>query len=401
MNKLWQVTAYEYRRNVFKRSFLLTLLSVPFMMALSIGTGFVIETVTDDDRPLGYVDEAGVLAQAIPAPRASDFDEPVELIAFPTEAEARAALAAGTLQAYYVLPANYPVTRQVRRVSIGEVGDNAERQLFDFLQVNLLAGWPPEIAYRAAAGTEVTVRSLDGRRELPPGGPTFGLLMPLFIAIAYLVLILLSSGYLLSALSEEKENRTIEILATSVSPLQLAGGKVLGIVLISLTLGAAWAVVAALGVGGAAGAGIGWFQDLRLQWDVAVAPLVIAMPAYVLAAALMMALGASVTASQEAQGLSMLFVGLHIVPMYLGLAFLNQPHGLAAVALSLLPFTALMTVAMRSLFAVVPAWQVAASAGVQALCALGAVWLAARAYRRGLLRTGQGLGWRGLFPAGG
>jgi ABC-2 type transport system permease protein len=401
MTKLWRVAAYEYRRNVFKRSFLLTLLSVPFMMAVSIGMGFLLETLPDNDQPLGYVDEAGVLAQAIPAPTVSSFDDPVELIAFATEAEARAALEAGALQAYYVLPRHYSATRQLRLVYGREPGDNARRQFYDFLQINLLADWPPEIAYRAAAGTQVTVRSLDGRRAVPAGGPTFGLLMPLFITIAFLALILLSSGYLLSALADEKDNRTIEILATSVSPLQLAGGKVLGIVAISLTLAAAWAAVAALGVGGAAGTGIGWFQDLRLQWNNVLAPLVIALPAYVLAAALMMALGASVTASQEAQALSMLFVGLHIVPAYMGLAFLSQPHGPAAVALSLLPFTALMTVAMRSLFAVVPAWQVAASAGVQALCALGAVWLAARAYRRGLLRTGQRLGWRGLFAAGG
>jgi ABC-2 type transport system permease protein len=400
MNKLWRVAAYEYQRNVFKRSFLLTLLSVPFMMTLSIGMGFVIETATDDDRPLGYVDEAGVLAQAIPAPTVSDFDDPVELIAFSTEGAARAALEAGALQAYYVLPANYPATRQVRLVSVGEPGDNARRQFFDFLQINLLAGWPSEVAYRAAAGTEVTVRSLDGRREVPPGGPTFGLLMPLFITIAFLVLILLSSGYLLSALAEEKENRTIEILATSVAPLQLAAGKVLGIVAISLTLAAAWAAVVALGVGAAASAGIGWFQDTHLDWGLVLTTLVIAVPAYVLTAALMMALGASVATAQEGQTLSTVFIGLHIVPVYLGLAFLNQPHGPAAVALSLLPFTALMTVAMRSLFAVVPAWQLAASACVQTLCALGAVWLAGRAYRLGLLRTGQRLGWSSLFAAG-
>lgn len=400
MSKLWRIAVYEIEQNVFKRSFLITLLSVPLMMALNIGAGFLLETLNDDDRPVGYVDLAGVLAAAIPAPGGSSFDAPVALVAFPTEAEARAALEAGRLQAYYLLPANYAATRQLRLVYTRPPGENATRQFYDFLQINLLSSQPRDIAYRAAAGTEVTVRSLDGRRSVPAAGPTFGLLMPLLITLALLALLLLSSGYLLSAFADEKENRTIEILATSASPGQIAGGKVLGIVAIGLIVAAVWSAMVVLGVFVAALAGIRWFQDLDMDWTIVLTAAAIAWPAYVLAAALMTAIGASLSSAQEGQWLSTLFVVLHLAPFYLGWAILNHPHSPAAVALSLLPFTSLTTVALRSLFTVVPAGQVAAAVLIQALCASGAVWLAGRALRLGMLRYGRRLSWRALVKAG-
>jgi ABC-2 type transport system permease protein len=85
------------------------------------------------------------------------------------------------------------------------------------------------------------------------------------------------------------------------------------------------------------------------------------------------------------------------VPFYISWNFINDPHGPLAVALTMTPFTALMTIGMRNLFTIVPAWQAIASMVVQISCALGAFWLAGRSLRLGLLRYGQRLSWRSLF----
>jgi ABC-2 type transport system permease protein len=85
------------------------------------------------------------------------------------------------------------------------------------------------------------------------------------------------------------------------------------------------------------------------------------------------------------------------VPFYISWSFINNPHGPLAVSLSLLPFTALITIGMRNLFTIVPTWQILVSMGVQVICALGAFWLAGRSLRLGMLRYGQRLTWRGLF----
>ena len=158
-----------------------------------------------------------------------------------------------------------------------------------------------------------------------------------------------------------------------------------------------WALIVFLGISAARQMGIGWFQHLGMDWGVVLATAAIAIPAYVLAAALMTAIGTMVTTMQEGQSISSIFVILHMIPLYLGIAFLNNPDSSLAVTLSLLPFTSLMTIAMRNLFYSVPAWQVAISICVQTLSALGAIWLASRAFRLGMLRYGQRLRWRRLF----
>ena len=95
--------------------------------------------------------------------------------------------------------------------------------------------------------------------------------------------------------------------------------------------------------------------------------------------------------------MSSIFFILHLAPLYISWSFINDPHSPLAVALSLCPFTALMTIGMRNLFTIVPTWQILVSMVVQIICALGAFWLAGRSLRLGMLRYGQRLTWRGLF----
>lgn len=402
MKLLWRVALYEYQRNVFKKSFILLLISVPAFITFSIGMGVFLESLKDNALPVGYVDHAGVFTDAVTAPgigstRVVDNNESVEFIAFLSEDEATAALNDGTIQAYYVLPPDYAETRLVEQIYFEKPGENAERQFYDFMQINLLSSQPSEIAYRTAAGTDVTVSSIDRSRIIQSGGPTFGLLMPLFITMAFLFMILMSSGYTMSAVADEKENCTMEVLVTSVSPARLIAGKILGIVAIGLTLLITWTLVIIIGIFVARQLGVGWFTDLSMDWRIILATAAIAIPAYILAIALMTAIGAMVTSTREGQSVSAIFFVLHMVPLYISWAFLKNPHGSIAVILSLLPFTSLMTLGMRNLFTIVPTWQVIASVIVQTVCVLGALWLAGRALRMGMLRYGQRLTWRSLF----
>jgi ABC-2 type transport system permease protein len=397
MSKILLVAVYEYRRTVFKKTFILALLSVPLIISLNIGVGLLMESLDNDNSPVGYIDRAGLLVN--PVPPVSGSSKPVTFVRFDSEPQAKAALAGGEIQAYYVMAVDYMQTGRVDLVYLEEPGRNAASQFRDLIQVNLAAGEPAEIADRAALiDRSATVRSLDGRRQLPGGGPTFAIIMPLLITIAFLILLLMSSGYLMDALADEKENRTIEVLITSISPSQLVGGKVLGIVAIGLTQLAAWIGVTVLGIVIARLAGIEWFQDLSLDWGIIAASIAIAVPAFVLASALMAAVGILISSSQEGQSVAAVFAMLHfILPMLASWAIIQTPSALLPTVLSVLPFTALMTISLRNIFAVVPAWQVAAATAVQAVCAVGALWLTGRAFRFGMLRYGQRLRWRELL----
>jgi ABC-2 type transport system permease protein len=401
MLKLWRVAVYEYRRNVLKRSFILALLSVPLMIGLNVGIGLFMESSENDGSPVGYVDHAGLLTNPIAAP-VTGSREPIAFIPFQTENDARLALESGDIQAYYVLAADYFQTKDVSLFYLKEPGGNATRQFYDFIQIKLLADKPTDRARRAVLiGENVTVRSMDGSRQVPGGGPPFGIIMPILIGFAFLFLLLMSSGYLMQAVVDEKENRTMEMLATSVSPTQLVGGKVLGIIGVSFTQLIVWTLITILGILIASSAGVDWFQDLRLDWGIILATVALAIPTYILASALMTAVGAMVTSAQESQSMGAVFFILHLAPLYLAWAIVRTPNGILPVALSFLPFTALLTVTLRNIFATVPMWQVAVSVAVQTLCAVGALWLAGRAFRVGMLRYGKRLNFREILNWGG
>lgn len=390
MSKLWYVARHEYARNVFKKSFILALLSVPLLIAVNIGLIAFMVSLDNNNAPVGYVDRAGLLSDPIPAP-VGPSEGAIEFIPFQTEDEARDALESKSIQAYYIVSPDYFETSRIDLLYLKEPGENATRQFYDFIQSNVLADQPPEIALRAVEGSNVTVRAPDGSREFS-GAPTLGAVLPVLVSVAFIFLLLMSSGYLMQAVVDEKENRTMEVLITSLSASRLISGKVLGIVAIGLTQLVAWILVGILAVfiGGEV-FGIEWFQNPGLDWGPILTVVAIAIPSYVLACALMVAVGSTVGQAQEGQQIGVLFFMLFMIPLYAIMVIGETPNATPSVVLTLLPFTSLMTVGFRSLFSVVPLWQVVASVAIQTVCAAGALWLAGRAFRLGMLRYGQRL----------
>jgi ABC-2 type transport system permease protein len=139
-----------------------------------------------------------------------------------------------------------------------------------------------------------------------------------------------------------------------------------------------------------------------LSFDIgAVVPLIILfVPAYVMFAALMAALGATFADTQDAQGIMGLFIILTMIPVWLMPLIGENPHGLLAVGLGMFPFTALSASTIRVTFSTVPAWQTVLSTVILVVSAGFAVWLAGRAFRLGMLRYGQDLNWRQVFRRG-
>jgi len=404
MKHIWKTALFEYRRNVLKKSFILLLVSVPIFITISIGIGLLIESTEDNPLPVGIVDYADIFSNGIQLPEnlvagIVDRNKPVDFIHFPAEDDASHALIQGEIQAYYLLPLDYSQRRRVEQIYIEKPGRNAERQFYDYLQINLLSNYPTEIASRAALGTYVIVQSIDGKRVVPSGGPTFGLLMPIFFTMAILFMILMSSGYTMSAVADEKENRTMEVLVTSTSTNRLITGKILGIVAIGITLFLTWGLVIFGAALIAQRLGIGWFQNLSIDWRVMSATLFVGIPAYALAITLMTAIGAMVTSVQEGQSVSSIFIIFHLIPLYVSFIYIKNPHSPISIALSIAPFTALMTIGMRNIFTIVPIWQIIASVAVQLTCFLGALWLAGKSLRLGMLKYGQRLTWDKLLKS--
>jgi len=395
-SNVWRIAREEFRRNVFRKSFILVLLSLPLMIGLNIGIVLLINYFEKDTRPIGYVDHAGIMSVDVLPPDVTD--DPIQLLPFTTEDSAEDALMVEEIQAFYVLSSEYLQTREIKLIYIKEPASKATRQFYDLLRVNLLSDVEPEFQVRITDGTEFLTRTTDGRRSFPSSGPTFQSVLPFFVGLALMMMLLMSAGFLLEGMIKERENRTLEVIVTSTSPGQLVTGKVLGILGISFTQFVTWTLfgIAAVWLGGNT-FDLSWFQDAVLEWEALVKVIAIGLPTYVLAAALLFALGVMMDNGQEAQQIGGLSVLISMLPLLAIVKIGTEPNGVLAVILSMVPFFSMMTVALREIFFVVPLWQIILSAGLQILFAIGAIWFAGRVFRLGLLRYGKRLSLRGIF----
>jgi ABC-2 type transport system permease protein len=271
----------------------------------------------------------------------------------------------------------------------------AQAQFTSFVSTNLLAHYPPDVATRVIDGDKLIVRTPDGKREVSSGA-FFSVMLPFIAGIAFFMAIFTSAGYIMQAVVEEKENRTMEIVVTSVSPNQLMMGKTLADIAIGLTQLLSWIVILVVPVW-IARPYIPMLSTIAIPPGMLLLTLAVMLPTFVMLGGLMAAIGATVTESREGQQIVGLFTLPTWIPYFLIYPLMNAPNSPLAVVMSFIPFTAPLTIITRAGFTEVPFWQIAISEIILILCAAGSLWLAGRAFRLGMLRYGKRLPFLDIF----
>jgi ABC-2 type transport system permease protein len=395
MKRIWQIARHEYLQHVLTRRFIFGILSVPLVIALLAGLVFYLISLDNNTTPIGYVDLSGLLTDPVPAPRPEAPDRPVPMIAFDSESHARSALDAGQIQAYYVLPADYLSTGELRVVHINEIKSPARNQFYAFLAANLLKHTNQEVAARLVKGPDVTIQSPDGTRSIS-GDDWFSFLIPMIAGIAFLIAMFTSGGYLMHAVVDEKENRTMEVMITSVSPGQFMSGKIIGDTAVGLTQVLVWIVLIVIPIMIGRNS-VKLLQGIHISSQTLVVLALIMLPSFLMVAALMATIGATVTEAREGQQMTGL-ISLPIwIPYMLTALLMSSPNAPLSISLSMIPLTAPIAMLIRDGLTILPAWQIALSSAIQIIFFLGALWLAGRAFRLGMLRYGKRLAWRELF----
>jgi len=212
--------------------------------------------------------------------------------------------------------------------------------------------------------------------------------------IIFFALVLYGSG-LLTGVVEEKTSRVVEVLLGTVRPEHLLAGKVLGIVVAIVTqmLAALVAVGLALAVVGAA-------EIPSVALDVALISCVFLVLGILSYSFLYAAVGATVSRQSEAESAQMPISLTLMVPYFISLtAVTDNPDGLLARVLSLLPPTAPMSMPARVATGDPLPIEIIASVALMFPWLLTVIWLAARLYSGAILHSGPRLGlmaaWRG------
>lgn len=392
MRKLLIIAWREYYYNLRRPAFLFAAFGTPLIVVLSffLSSGFGQSNTVDLTTygQVGYVDlsdaqvlAAGVLPEEVPG----------LFVRYDNEESARAALEDGTLTAYFTLPAAYLRTGRVNLYSYDPVPENVVEQIDRLLLLNLSADLDNDIPIeliRNPAGS-MLVELADSGRVINEGGIVFLVMLPLLFSVLLLLSSMTTSGFLMSGLVDEKSNRIIEVLVTSVTPMQLLAGKILGLCLLGLTQ-----VLTLLGVGFAGLAlaqRLDFLEGVIFPVDLAILGIIYYLLSYFLLASFMAGVGAVAGSEQESRQLSAIITFPFIFPFFFLAAFIIDPNSNFAVALSLFPLTAPMTVMLRVGLTAVPFWQIAVGIGLLALTVLLTMWLAARVFRWGLLLYGKRL----------
>ncbi len=397
MRSFWLIAKHEYRKTVIRRGFVIMTIAIPLGMAALIGLAILVESMGADSRPIGYVDYSGTLDPALLA-SLPDAGDRVQIQAFADEELGLAALEAEQIQALFVIPAGYPQTLHTELYYLEDPpGGDAWRDLDDFVRVNLLSAMPQEMQERLLKGPEITVHDLASNREFSEKS-IVNVVLP-FVATFFFVFATMSSaGYMLGVVAGEKENRTMGVMVTSVTPGQLIGGKAVGLLAASLTQLAIYVVAALIGVIVAAQY-VPELQQVQVPWLYLGIMTLFFLPTYALISAVMIAVGSAVTELQQGQQLAGLLNFVFMSPLFLLILLFKDPGGPLMVFFTVFPVTSFMTISLRWGLGTVPLWQVGVGWALLLPTAILMVSAAARVFRAGMLHYGQPLSFKSVLAA--
>jgi len=258
------------------------------------------------------------------------------------------------------------------------------------------------------------------RENVAEMNEVIGMICGFFI---YFIIIIFASQVLRGVL-EEKTSRIVEVIISSVKPMQLLIGKIVGIALVGLTQFAIWILLTFALLGGiqlvapnlfqqeaatelAAEAQVGMqdniniFQKINDYFPVSFTEIILCfifffIVGYLIYATLYAATGSVVDNESDSQQYTMpvtipLMLSIILIP-----SISTNPNGQLAFWFSMIPLTSPITMMVR-LPSGVPLWQLLTSMGLALLFLVFCVWFAAKVYRMGILMYGKKIRWNEIF----
>ncbi len=407
MRKTFLVLKHELITILSSRSFLLVSIGIPVLSALiflavtnisrsSSASSLVAQIFTAQQQAKkaeGYVDLAGIIRQ-LPEGYTS-----AQVIAYPDEASARRALEAGQIAAFYIIPQDFIAKGKLIYIRPDFNPLTAAGQSYNFerlLRINLLGG-NVALADQVNTPLKLETQSLATAPQRDIQNPlTYWI--PYGVTYIYYIVILGAASLLLSSVTKEKENRTIEILMVSATPHQLLVGKILGLGIVGLLQTALW-----VGTGyGLLSKGTSMF-NLSAAFDLPVGFLVWGAVFFILGyavyASLMAGLGALVPNMREASQATIVVISPLIVPLFLMNILIGAPNGAITTALSIFPLTSPIVMMTRLSSGGMPWWHPFLSAALLAITVVLVVRAVAGIFRAQTILSGQPFNVRRFFLA--
>jgi len=423
------VARREFLTTIRRKAYIITTLGMPLFILLYAGIAMLpalfIAKKEAQTKTIGIVDLSGLLGLvketefSPPAPTQLDgldrldvssskgvvsigkaFEEAmaIKLRPYPSLEAAEAAFRAKEISSFYEFPEDYLSTGKVSAYTkgglLGAFSSQSKKPLLPvFVTEKLLAGkLDPAILERVRHPLRFTTFTYrkDGTFQKENWvGQIATLAVPLVFTVLFFISVMMSSGFLLQGVSEEKENRVIEVILSSIDSDGLLLGKLLGLggagllqvgVWFSLVLLFLPMLVPLLSLPGAIPVRIG---SLLVSF-------VFYLLGFLLFGILLTGTGSLGQNLKESQQLGIFWSLGSVVPMMFMMIIVDEPNGPFARILSFIPLTAPVTMFLRlNSSDPPPVWEDALAALVLAGATWGALKLMGKIFRVGLLLYGK------------
>lgn len=410
-NKIWLVVQREFTTRARKKSFIIMTILMPFLMAGLIFLPLLLSLIKDSEqRTVAVVDNSGLYSSAIksneqylfvpteemtPDLRSDSTDVYAvvnitgDLVEHPTKAAIYSRQEVPSDLRDYVNGALTEAVRQekFRRYNIPELNN-----IIDDIQQTI------DVA---------TVRWTDeGEQEsLTDVATIVGMLLTFLIYM----FVLSYGAMVMQSVIEEKTNRIVEVMVSSIKPIQLLFGKIIGVGLVGLFQMLIWGLllstivgiitaVTGVDVGADPAAAAAATDDGAMELFNQLATLPIAeivilfvlyfIGGYLLYASMLAAFGAAVNDQQDSGQFMMPVMLVMVFAFYAGFYGAQNPEGPLAFWTSFIPFTSSIVMMVRIPFGV-PFYQIAISVATLYATVFAMLWLSAKIYRVGILIYGK------------
>jgi ABC-2 type transport system permease protein len=390
MNKTLIIFRHEFLQTLKRTGFIILTLTLPVLALLGIGVAHIISGITQppaEITEIGYVDKIGGFDGYTSQGNLS-------LTRFDSAEAATQALINKEIKEYFIIPPDYIATGIINRFSLQKEvtpPTATASAITNFLMGNLLGDKVPEnlIARVKTAPVLVTITLTATGEVAGEQGGFAALLVPGVFGLLLALSLMFSSSYVLQGLGDEKENRLMEILLSSVSTRQLVTGKVLGIGAAGLVQVIVWVASLPLLLNMASSSIGGFLATIQIPAYFWVVGIVYFVLGYLLFAVLSASVASISATSQEAQGLGSIFTMFAVAPFWFFSLIMLFPNSPVWVVFSLFPFSAPVLTMLRFGMTGVPVWQLAASLAILVASIVGGLYLAAKLLRTYLLMYGK------------
>lgn len=372
MRRMLLVAITEYKIYIQKKSFLFAAFLMPLFL---FGVIFLITMIQSPEvESVGYMDQSGILADQIGIP--------AHFTAYTSLSALQEAVTNEQIKAYFIVAPDYLDTGNVDIYSDGNAPNSLIASLEAYLLENLTANedtpYSPEFLQNPV---NVQIVLMPSGKELAKGGIIALFVLPVAFMMVFMLATQITGSFLMYSIVEEKKNRIMELLITSISPFQLLMGKLFGFGALGLTQFLVWLVLGLAGFLVMNGASLDeLFSQISLPFSLISWALIYFIFSYLFLASAMAAIGVIVGSEEESRQYAGIFSLAAVIPAIFIIQFFEDPNGPLPVILSLIPFTSGIAMIFRLSITDVPLIELLLSVTLLFVSSILITWISAKIF---------------------